>query len=110
MIILLNQKKPTNLFEIIAETNRRHIIDLLRTRPRSVGELVERSQLSQPGISKPLRILREAGLVTISKESQKHIYHLRAEPLEEIDNWLEPYRQYWSDRLDTLEQFLDEEE
>ncbi|WP_191566165.1 ArsR/SmtB family transcription factor [Metabacillus idriensis] len=107
---MLNQKKPTNLFEIIAETNRRHIIDLLRTRPRSVGELVERSQLSQPGISKHLRILREAGLVTISKESQKHIYHLRAEPLEEIDNWLEPYRQYWSDRLDTLEQFLDEEE
>ncbi|WP_224768411.1 ArsR/SmtB family transcription factor [Metabacillus idriensis] len=94
----------------MAETNRRHIIDLLRTRPRSVGELVERSQLSQPGISKHLRILREAGLVTISKESQKHIYHLRAEPLEEIDNWLEPYRQYWSDRLDTLEQFLDEEE
>lgn len=107
---MLNQKKPTNLFEIIAETNRRHIINLLRTRPRSVGELVERSQLSQPGISKHLRILREAGLVTISKESQKHIYHLRAEPLEEIDNWLEPYRQYWSDRLDTLEQFLDEEE
>ncbi|RFU68527.1 helix-turn-helix transcriptional regulator [Bacillus sp. V59.32b] len=99
-----------NLFEIIAETNRRHIIDLLRTKPRSVGELVERSQLSQPGVSKHLRILREAGLVTASKESQKHIYHLHAEPLKEIDNWLEPYRQHWSDRLDALEHFLDEED
>lgn len=105
-----NQNKPINLFEIIAETNRRNIIDLLRARPRSVGELVERSQLSQPGVSKHLRILREAGLVTISKDSQKHIYHLRAEPLVEIDNWLEPYRQVWSNRLDALEQCLDEEE
>jgi DNA-binding transcriptional ArsR family regulator len=107
---MLNQKEPINLFEIIAETNRRYIIDLLRTRPRSVGELVERSQLSQPGVSKHLRILREAGLVTLSKDSQKHIYHLRAEPLVEIDNWLEPYRQFWSNRLDALEQLLNEEE
>ncbi|WCK52560.1 metalloregulator ArsR/SmtB family transcription factor [Aneurinibacillus sp. Ricciae_BoGa-3] len=105
-----NQRKPSNIFEIIAETNRRYIIDLLRTRPRSVGEIVERSQLSQPGVSKHLRILREAGLVTTSKESQRHIYHLRVEPLQEIDNWLQPYRQDWSDRLDALEQFLDEEE
>ncbi|RUQ25116.1 ArsR family transcriptional regulator [Peribacillus cavernae] len=107
---MLNQRKPANLFEIIAEPNRRNIIDLLRTRPRSVGEIVERSPLSQPGVSMHLRILREAGLVTTSKDSQRHIYHLRAEPLKEIDNWLEPYRRYWSDRLDALEQFLDEEE
>jgi DNA-binding transcriptional ArsR family regulator len=92
------------LFEVIAETNRREIMDLLRIRPRTVGEIVERSKLSQPGVSKHLRILREAGLVTISKESQKHIYHLSAQPLEEIYNWLEPYRKYWSDRLDALEQ------
>ncbi|WP_235549212.1 ArsR/SmtB family transcription factor [Paenibacillus sp. Root444D2] len=63
-----------------------------------------------PGVSKHLRILREAGLLTISKDSQKHIYHLRAEPLVEIDNWLEPYRQVCSNRLDAIEQFLDEEE
>ncbi|WP_235550056.1 ArsR/SmtB family transcription factor [Paenibacillus sp. Soil724D2] len=63
-----------------------------------------------PGVSKHLRILREAGLLTISKDSQKHIYHLRADPLVEIDNWLELYRQVWSNRLDALEQFLDEEE
>ncbi|RFU62404.1 ArsR/SmtB family transcription factor [Peribacillus glennii] len=105
-----NEKKHSNLFEVIAEANRRHIIEMLRVRPRSVGELVKRSSLSQPGVSKHLRILRDAGLVTTSRESQKHIYHLRAEPLREIDNWLEPYRQYWSDRLDALEQFLDEEE
>lgn len=98
------------MFEVIAESNRRDIIDLLRIRPRTVGEIVERSKLSQPGISKHLRILREAGLVTVSKESQKHIYHLRAQPLEEIDHWLEPYRKYWSDTLDALEQFLNEEE
>lgn len=103
-------KETTNLFEVIAETNRRKIIDLLRTRPRSVGELVECSRLSQPGVSKHLRILREAGLVSIRKESQKHIYHLCPEPLVEIDNWLEPYRKYWTDRLDALEQFLNEEE
>jgi DNA-binding transcriptional ArsR family regulator len=107
---MTSSREPTNLFEIIAETNRRYIIDLLRTRPRSVGELVERSSLSQPGVSKHLRILRNAGLVTIRKDSQKHIYHLRAEPLVEIDNWLEPYRQIWSNRLDALEQLLDEEE
>jgi DNA-binding transcriptional ArsR family regulator len=80
------------------------------TRPRSVGELVELTQLSQPGVSKHLRKLNEAELVTISKESQKRIYHLNAKPLAEIDNWLDPYRKYWSDRLDALEQFLDEEE
>lgn len=106
---LTDKSIKANLFEVIAEKNRRQIIDLLRIRPRTVGELVEHSQLSQPGISKHLRILREAGLVAIQKEGPKHNYHLRAEPLQEIDNWLEPYREYWSDRLDELEQFLDEE-
>lgn len=104
------KKYTTRLFEVIAEENRRKIIDLLRKRPRSVGELVECTQLSQPGVSKHLRKLREAGLVIIIKDSQKNIYHLNAEPLAEIDNWLEPYRKYWSDKLDMLEQLLDEEE
>jgi DNA-binding transcriptional ArsR family regulator len=71
---------------------------------------VEYSHLSQPGVSKHLKILREAGLVTIIKQSQKHIYQLQGLPLEEIDNWLEPYRKFWSEKLDALEQFLDEEE
>jgi DNA-binding transcriptional ArsR family regulator len=110
VINLSERKYSPTLFEVIAEENRRNMIDLLRTRPRSVGELVACTQLSQPGVSKHLRKLREAGLVTINKDSQKHIYHLNAEPLSEIDNWLEPYRKYWSDKLDTLEQLLDEEE
>lgn len=99
-----------NVFEILAEPNRRRILDLLRARPRSVGELVEQSSLSQPGISKHLRILREAGLVEVSPVAQKHMYKLRAEPLAEIDHWLEPYRPLWSDKLDALVRHLDEEE
>jgi len=110
VVNVLNHQKQTDLFEVIAESNRRNIIDLLRVRPRSVSELVDSSHLSQPGVSKHLRILREAGLVTVSKESQKNIYHLRPEPLIAIDHWLEPYRQFWSQWLDSLEQFLDEEE
>jgi DNA-binding transcriptional ArsR family regulator len=86
------KKEKMSLFEVIGETNRRKIIDFLRIQPRSVGEIVEFSQLSQPGVSKHLRILREAGLVTIIKKSQMHYYHLQGQPLEEIDNWLEPYR------------------
>lgn len=102
--------KQTNIFEILAEPNRRFILDLLRVRERAVGELVEQSTLSQPGVSKHLRILREAGLVEVRQEAQKHLYRLRAEPLAEVDNWLEPYRQFWSTKLDALESFLDEED
>ena len=104
------KKEKMNLFEVIAEPNRRKIIDFLRIRPRTVNEIVEFSKLSQPGVSKHLKILREAGLVTIIKESQNRIYHLQGQPLKEIDNWLEPYRKYWSEKLDALEQFLNEEE
>lgn len=102
--------KKINLFDVIAEKNRREIIDLLRGMPRTVNELVESTKLSQPGVSKHLRILREAGLVAIEKESQKHIYHLNSQPLREIDHWLEPYRKFWSDKLDALELFLDKED
>lgn len=98
------------LFEVLAEPNRRSILDYLRRKERSVGELVALSSLSQPGISKHLRILREAGLVSVRKEGQKHLYYLCAEPLAEIAQWLEPYRQFWSDKLDALERHLDEEE
>jgi DNA-binding transcriptional ArsR family regulator len=90
----------------MAEPNRRRILDLLRERERSVGELVKETKLSQPGISKHLRVLREAGLVEVRQKGQKRVYHLRAEPLAEIDNWLEPYRRFWSDRLDALEKHL----
>jgi DNA-binding transcriptional ArsR family regulator len=102
--------KNKNIFEVLAEPNRRRILDLLRERDRTVGELVELSALSQPGVSKHLRILREAGLVEVRQEAQKRWYRLRPEPLAEMDHWLEPYRKFWSNKLDALEKYLDEEE
>src|SRR3954449_5460133 len=95
-------------FEVLAEPTRRGILDLLRERERSVGELVESLTISQPGVSKHLRVLREAGLVSVRTEAQRRVYGLRAEPLSEIDAWLEPYRRFWSERLDALERHLDE--
>ena len=97
-------------FEVLVDSNRRLILDLLRERERSVGELVERIGLSQPGVSKHLRVLREAGLVEVRQDSQRRLYGLRAEPLAEVDAWLEPYRRFWSRRLDALERHLDEQE
>ena len=96
-------------FEVLAEPTRRHILDLLRERERSVGELVSRLTLSQPGVSKHLRVLREAGLVEVRTDAQRRWYGLRAEPLSEVDAWLEPYRRFWAQRLDALEQHLDGE-
>lgn len=97
----------TAAFEVIAEPNRRHILDLLRTAERPVGELVDELGVSQPGVSKHLRILREAGLVEVRSEAQRRIYSIRTEPLRAIDEWLEPYRLLWSSRLDDLERHLD---
>lgn len=89
-----------NLFEVLAEPNRRTILDYLRVKECTVGEIVDLMQLSQPGVSKHLRILRDAGLVSLRKEAQKHVYSLNAKPLEEIHDWLEPYRQFWTNKLD----------
>ena len=96
-------------FEVLAEPTRRRILDLLRERERSVGELVSRLTLSQPGVSKHLRVLREAGLVEVRTDAQRRWYGLRAEPLSEVDAWLEPYRRFWAQRLDALEEHLDGE-
>ena len=96
-------------FEVLAEPTRRRILDLLRERERSVGELVSRLTISQPGVSKHLRVLREAGLVVVRTDAQRRWYGLRAEPLSEVDAWLEPYRRFWAQRLDALEQHLDGE-
>lgn len=94
-------------FEALAEPNRRDILDLLRQRERPVGELVARLQLSQPSVSKHLRVLREAGLVAVRGEAQRRVYRLRPGPLQEIDAWLAPFRQAWAERLDALERHLD---
>jgi DNA-binding transcriptional ArsR family regulator len=93
-------------FELVAEPSRRRILDLLRERARSVGELVQLLGLSQPGVSKHLRLLREAGLVRVRRDGQRRWYELEPEPLAELDEWLEPYRRLWDERLDRLERHL----
>jgi DNA-binding transcriptional ArsR family regulator len=97
-------------FEVLAEPTRRRILDLLRERELPVGEVVEHLSLSQPGVSKHLRVLREAGLVIVRQDAQRRFYGLRAEPLVEMDAWLAPYRRFWTDRLDALERHLEKEE
>jgi DNA-binding transcriptional ArsR family regulator len=96
-------------FDVLAEPTRRRILDLLLDRERSVGDLVKRLKLSQPGVSKHLRVLRDAGLVSVRNEAQRRIYGVRPEPLAEAAEWLEPYRKLWAERLDALEMHLDEE-
>ena len=93
-------------FQMIAEPHRRHILDLLREGERSVNELVLGLGLSQPGVSKHLRVLREAGLVRARVDGQRRLYALRPQPLDELHEWLEPYRQLWSERLDALATIL----
>jgi DNA-binding transcriptional ArsR family regulator len=93
-------------FEVLAEPMRRRILDLLRERPRLVGELTAELGLSQPGTSKHLRVLREAGLVRVRAEAQRRWYELVPEPLAEVDAWLAPYRWMWADRIDALERHL----
>lgn len=95
-------------FTVVAEPSRRTILDLLRWREHSAGELVDAlPELTQPAVSRHLRILREAGLVDVSPDAQRRIYTLRASGLAEIEAWLAPYRREWADRLDALEQHLD---
>ena len=94
-------------FDVLAEPTRRRILDLLLERSRAVGELVDLLGLSQPGVSKHLRVLRDAGLVEARVDAQRRIYSLRPEPLAEVDAWLAPYRRLWAGRLDALERHLD---
>ncbi|HWF25610.1 MAG TPA: metalloregulator ArsR/SmtB family transcription factor [Solirubrobacteraceae bacterium] len=96
-----------SVFEVLAEPNRRRILDLLGPFECSVGELVARLELSQPAVSKHLRILREAGLVEVRVDAQRRLYRLQPEPLRAIDEWLAPYRMLWVARLEALEQHLD---
>jgi len=95
-------------YTALAEPSRRQILDLLRDRERSVSDLVDRLDLSQPGVSKHLKALREAGLVAVRPEGKRRFYGLRADPLAEIAGWLEPYREHWDARLDALERHLEE--
>ncbi len=94
-------------FEVLAEPTRRRILDLLLDQPHAVGDLVEELAISQPGASKHLRVLREAGLVRVRQDAQRRLYELEPAPLTEVDEWLTPYRRLWSNRLDALEHHLD---
>jgi DNA-binding transcriptional ArsR family regulator len=94
------------VLDVIAEPTRRRILDVVREGERSVGELVDELGVNQPGVSRHLRVLRDAGLVEVRRDAQRRLYRLRPEPLMELDAWLEPYRAEWSDRLDSLERHL----
>lgn len=91
----------------LGEPHRVAILDLLREGEQPVGHLVERLELSQPAVSKHLRVLKEAGLVEARVDAQRRLYRVRPEPLAELDDWLEPYRRLWEKRLDQLEDHLD---
>jgi DNA-binding transcriptional ArsR family regulator len=97
-------------FDVIAEPRRRAILDLLAQRELPVGELVRRLKMSQPAVSKHLRILRDAGLVSSRIDAQRRQYRLEPGPLAEVDKWLAPYRAFWTRRLDQLEAHLEKEE
>ena len=96
-------------FAVLSEPTRRGILDLLRDGERPVGDLVDRLGLSQPAVSKHLRVLRDAQLVDVRTDAQRRIYRLRPEPLVEVDEWLAPYRQLWTRSLDALEAHLEED-
>jgi DNA-binding transcriptional ArsR family regulator len=95
-------------YAALAQPSRRQILDLLRGGERSVNDLVSRLKLSQPGVSKHLKVLREAGLVRVRRQGRQRWYSLRAQPLAEVDEWLQPYREFWSGRLDALQRHLEE--
>jgi len=99
-----------SLFAILAEPNRRLLLDTLRVGPQTVTDLVAVLGVSQPAVSKHLRILRGADLVVVRPDGQRRWYELNPSPLVELDSWLEPYRKLWAGRLDLLEQHLDEME
>jgi DNA-binding transcriptional ArsR family regulator len=99
---------PVTAVEAIAQPTRRLILDLLRDGERPVGDLVGRLGMSQPAVSKHLRVLREVGLVGVRSDAQRRLYRVRPEPLEELDAWLAPYRRMWTDSFDALARHLDE--
>ena len=96
-----------SVFEIIAEPNRRAILGLLLASEQSVGEIERQLLMTQPTVSKHLRVLREAGFVEATADAQRRLYRLRPEPLRELDDWIAPYRRFWSAHIDALERHLD---
>lgn len=95
------------VFEVLAEPNRRHILDMLNSGEKPVGELVADLELSQPAVSKHLRVLRDAGLVAVRADAQRRLYRVCPEQLRTLDDWLAPYRRSWEASLDDLGRHLD---
>src|ERR1700720_3161438 len=96
-----------SVFEIIAEPNRRAILSLLVSSQQSVGEIERQLRMTQPTVSKHLRVLREAGFVESTVDAQRRLYRLKPEPFQEVDAWLAPFRRFWSAHVDALERHLD---
>ena len=94
-------------FGIIADPNRRAILSLLVKSERSVGEIEQRLRMPQPTVSKHLRVLRDAGFVEATVDAQRRVYRLKPDPLQELEEWLAPFRQLWSRHVDALERHLD---
>ena len=95
-----------NAFQLVADPTRRRLLEELREGECSVGALVERLEMSQPAVSKQLRVLRDAGLASVRSDAQRRIYRLNPEGLRELDEWLEPFRAFWEQRLDAMEHAL----
>jgi DNA-binding transcriptional ArsR family regulator len=100
-------KSVESVFEIIAEPNRRAILSLLVSSQQSVGEIERQLRMPQPAVSKHLRVLREAGFVESTVDAQRRLYRLKPEPFQEVDDWLVPFRRFWSAHVDALERHLD---
>lgn len=96
------------IFEALADPTRRQILDLLRERPRAVGELTDLLKISQPGVSKQLRVLREVGLVNVRQEAQRRWYELDSRPLSQVDSWLANYRHLMEEKFTRLDSLLEE--
>ena len=96
-----------SVFEIIAEPNRRAILSLLASSQQSVGQIERQLCMTQPAVSKHLRVLRDAGFVESTVDAQRRLYRLKPDPLQELDVWLAPFRRFWSAHLDALERHLD---
>ena len=100
-------KNVESAFEIIAEPNRRAILSLLVLSEQSVGEIERQLRMTQPTVSKHLRVLRDAGFVESTVDAQRRLYRLKPEPFQEIDTWLAQFRRFWSSHVDALERYLD---
>src|SRR6476620_5865647 len=96
-----------SVFDVLAEPNRRAILSLLASSERSVGEIEQRLRMPQPTVSKHLRVLRDAGFVEATVDAQRRVYRLRPESLQELEDWLAPFRKFWSARVDALERHLE---